>query len=67
MQDTPTKPSHTARNTGIGIVVGLLLYVLSMGPVEWLWKKGIFTGGVISSIMPLCNGSRFTTITLLVL
>ncbi len=34
MSDTPTKSSHTARNTGIGVAVALLLYVLSFGPAN---------------------------------
>ncbi len=41
MGDLPTKPSHTARNTVIGVAVALLLYVLSIGPVVKLgmqWK-----------------------------
>lgn len=40
MSDTPTKPSHAARNTGIGVAAVLLLYVLSTGPVARLRMKG---------------------------
>jgi len=35
-----SQPSHTARNTGIGIAVALLLYVLSTGPVVRLTVQG---------------------------
>jgi hypothetical protein len=40
MGDTPTNPSHTARNAGIGVAVALLLYVLSVGPTAKLASQG---------------------------
>jgi hypothetical protein len=43
MCDTPTKPSHTARNTGIGVAAALLLYALSVGPVARLAQQGIIS------------------------
>ena len=37
MSDATAKPSHTGRNTGIGLAMAFALYVLSVGPM-FRWK-----------------------------
>jgi hypothetical protein len=54
-------PRHTARNAGIGIVVALLLYVLSIGPVWRLEKQGVLShdfSAIYAPIFIVCYYDR---------
>ena len=42
MSDVPTKSSRAPRNTGIGVAVALLFYVLSMAPAYRLTRSTPF-------------------------